>query len=713
MSHLAQLVLGARKKGLVRGATPGQRDMLTVHWAFLLTILLFAFPSIAMAAEGAELERTPSVASFSLSAGEYGSGAKLVNAGNAPGTPPAIDIWYGTEQVFGQNGTPQQWINILGNASDPDGLNSLRYSLNGGARQRLSIGPDGRRLAARGDFNIDIAYAALQPGPNTIVITATDTLDTRSVKAVTVQYVDGTILPLPHSIDWSATNNMQSVAQVVDGLWTLEADSVRSSVFGYDRLIAIGDVAWDDYEVTAPITTHSTHSSYLSGVGFLLRWSGHTDDPISGWQPKTGWRPYGAIGWYTWRSGAPGARLQIWGNNDQVIAEDTSGRKLNLGTSYMFKMRVETDPGHGGIYSLKVWEEGQAEPSEWDLVASQTLSDPQNGSVVLIAHQVDASFGDVTVTPLEATLELDTIGSGLLDPAQGSHVYDFGEEVVLRAQAMPGWTFAGWSGDHASEDNPTTVVMDANKSVTATFTQDDYDVLVSIDGQGVVHNTPGNSYLYGQVATLEPVPETYWHFGGWSGPDANDLNDHGDGTWWLVMNRDKAVTATFAREERVLTVESTIGNGFVEPPVGSHVYYYGQVITLTVAPDPGWRFEGWLGASAGDLVKVQDNTWSLFMDHDKVVRARFRQGEYYVTVTHTGQGSVMHTPGNPYLYGQVATLEPIPAAGWIFDGWRGDDAGGLIDHGDGTWSLTVDSDKELAAAFATYRSLLPLVLHAR
>ncbi|HHQ14683.1 MAG TPA: hypothetical protein ENK16_06615, partial [Chromatiales bacterium] len=55
---------------------------------------------------------------------------------------PVIDIWYGGTQSFGQTGNPQIWVNILGNASDPDGVTDLSYTLNGGAPQPLSMGPN-------------------------------------------------------------------------------------------------------------------------------------------------------------------------------------------------------------------------------------------------------------------------------------------------------------------------------------------------------------------------------------------------------------------------------------------------------------------------------------------------------------------------------------------------------------------------------------------
>ena len=136
-------------------------------------------------------------------------------------------------------------------------------------------------------------------------------------------------------------------------------------------------------------------------------------------------------------------------------------------------MRVETVPEQGGLYSLKVWEADQAEPSQWDLTAQEGLSDPQNGSLMLISHLWDASFGDVTVVPLANvtnTLTVNVVGRGsvVTDPAQST--YRYGDVVTLTATADPGWTFDSWSGDLADTANPATVTITGNASITATFT---------------------------------------------------------------------------------------------------------------------------------------------------------------------------------------------------------------------------------------------------
>ncbi len=85
-------------------------------------------------------------------------------------------------------------------------------------------------------------------------------------------------------------------------------------------------------------------------------------------------------------------------------------------------------------------------------------------------------FGD-TATVLSGSgdqfsLTVNTSGSGTVtrDPSGGA--YDAGTVVTLTATPDAGWTFSGWSGDISGMDNPATITMDANKTVTATFSSD-------------------------------------------------------------------------------------------------------------------------------------------------------------------------------------------------------------------------------------------------
>ena len=81
---------------------------------------------------------------------------------------------------------------------------------------------------------------------------------------------------------------------------------------------------------------------------------------------------------------------------------------------------------------------------------------------------------DYTVTahfaPITHNLSVSIVGNGTVDVyPENSGPYDYGTEIELTADADPGWLFTGWSGDLTGQNNPETIVMDGEKSVTATF----------------------------------------------------------------------------------------------------------------------------------------------------------------------------------------------------------------------------------------------------
>ena len=305
--------------------------------------------------------------------------------------------------MFGSPGLSQRWVNILGNVSAPDGVATLTYSLNAGPTFPLSLGPDTRRLAAPGDFNIEIASTALSSGRNHVTITAVDTRHHATVQTVTFDYFSGKVWPLPFAIDWNGVANLQDVVQVVDGLWTVEPHGIRPVLPGYDRTVAIGDMAWSDYEITVPVTIHGIDAagyrwpSVAPGIGLILRWYGHFD--WGGTQPTIGWNPVGATLWYGWEVN----RFVLKGDHGLKVL-DPSPRKMEPGSQYYFKMRVQTvanDPHQLGWYRAKIWHETEREPSTWNLQGREHWHDLPNGSVLLVAHHVDATFGDVRIIPLE------------------------------------------------------------------------------------------------------------------------------------------------------------------------------------------------------------------------------------------------------------------------------------------------------------------------
>lgn len=182
----------------------------------------------------------------------------------------------------------------------------------------------------------------------------------------------------------------------------METDGIRPVVLDYDRLVVIGDIGWHDYEVTVPITIHGIDPSGYNppsngpAVGLGLRWTGHTVSGDS--QPREGFWPTGAFAWYRWKSDKE--QFQLAGNEYANVDYGSLSNTITFGTTYLYKVRVETLPTGEPLYNFKVWEQGEPEPATWDLTIQEDLNDPQTGSLLLLSHHVDATFGDIQIVPV-------------------------------------------------------------------------------------------------------------------------------------------------------------------------------------------------------------------------------------------------------------------------------------------------------------------------
>jgi hypothetical protein len=152
---------------------------------------------------------------------------------------------------------------------------------------------------------------------------------------------------------------------------------------------------------------------------------------------------------------------------------------------------------------------------------------------------VDTAYIGPEETGQIYSLSVSTVGSGSVDTDK-SPPYYYGDSVQLTAVPIGGWSFSSWSGDLSGSTNPFAVLIDGNKTVTATFTQNTYSLAVSTVGSGSVTLNNSGPYQYGDIVQLTAVPATQWLFQGWTG----DLSGNTNPTT-ILIDGSKTVTATF------------------------------------------------------------------------------------------------------------------------------------------------------------------------
>ena len=242
---------------------------------------------------------------------------------------------------------------------------------------------------------------------------------------------------------------------------------------------------------------------------------------------------------------------------------------------------------------------------------------------------VTASF-----TQNEYALTINAV-NGSVSRTPDQETYHLGDVVTLEATAEVGYTFSNWSGDLSGSTNPVEVTISGNLAIMANFSQNEYALTINTIGSGSVSKEPDQgTYPYGTEVTLTPVADPGWSFLEWSGADAAELTDNGDGTWSLLMNGAKSLTANFELNVVTLTINPTVGGAIDVAPAGP--YHYGDDVTLTATPEVGYTFTGWTDDLAGETT----SPFVLHLDGDKTVGASFTQDEYALTITQATGGTI-------------------------------------------------------------------------
>ena len=314
-----------------------------------------------------------------------------------------VKIWHGPRQRIGH-------FNVLGHVDDYSAISELYYRLNGGEKTALAIGRapngfgDGRRLARSGHFNADIPTSLLHDGDNHIDIVAIDLDGNECASSMVVEKCAGSA-PLPYHIEWDTIHTPQDVGQFVDGCWSVGPAGLRTQHTGYERLFLIGNDAWTDYQITVPITIHAVDPllgpySGDNGLGVIMRFAGHVEDSATE-QPSWAYRPFGAVAWLRWKDGPDMPPQKQFYRADGDERRNFGEFPIIEGKTYALRAAC-VDAGNGfSTYRCAVWEAGEDAPTEWDWqVRIADGGDHSRGGIALVAHHVNASFGDAEIQPL-------------------------------------------------------------------------------------------------------------------------------------------------------------------------------------------------------------------------------------------------------------------------------------------------------------------------
>ena len=184
---------------------------------------------------------------------------------------------------------------------------------------------------------------------------------------------------------------------------------------------------------------------------------------------------------------------------------DTGGSiKFNISnaTAQKYKISLQASKNSGtSTLGLKVYSSGNGSNPEsgdlsitvsgtgWDSFADYSVTTQNKLPVGDLTFELTFTGGSnvknisfAAVTGEVRTLTINKTGKGTVTPSSGA--YSLNEEVVLTAYPDWGYDFTGWQdgeGTVLSTDNPYTITMDADKTVTGVFTQRSTTLIVPSD----------------------------------------------------------------------------------------------------------------------------------------------------------------------------------------------------------------------------------------
>ena len=286
----------------------------------------------------------------------------------------------------------------------------------------------------------------------------------------------------------------------------------------------------------------------------------------------------------------------LWATGEHVPATDviaTAGPDQAIDSGGQATLQGSASGGQGPYTYSWSPTTGLDNPSAAQPLASPSTTTTYALTVTDSLGQTATSSATVTVLPQpQHTLSLTGTGSGSISvngtayPLPWSGQFDDGTSLTLAAIPSTGYTFAGWSGDLSGATTPTTLTMDGDKSVSATFTLDTYALTVTGDNGSVLVNGASQAlpysgtFNYGDSVTLAAAPSAHYHFTGWSGDLSGTASPAS-----LTIDGPKTVTVGYAIDRFTLSLSGTQGAVSVNGATRT-LPYAGTLITARTSPFP-------------------------------------------------------------------------------------------------------------------------------
>ena len=210
----------------------------------------------------------------------------------------------------------------------------------------------------------------------------------------------------------------------------------------------------------------------------------------------------------------------------------------------------------------------------------------------------------------ERTLTIGSTAGGTVSaPGVGAFKYSQGSIVDVSATPQASYNFVSWTGSAVTAGKvanafsaDTTVVVDDDYTLQATFTVAPYSLAISSTAGGTVLLPGEGLFVYspGQLAPISAVAEPGYQFIDWTGTAAaaGRIADPEAAETTVLVDGNYTLQANFAAVKVALTTSSGLGGSVSNPGEGVFEYDPGaSVLVQATADDENHYFTHWSGTA--------------------------------------------------------------------------------------------------------------------
>lgn len=273
----------------------------------------------------------------------------------------------------------------------------------------------------------------------------------------------------------------------------------------------------------------------------------------------------------------------------------------------------------------------------------------------------------------------------------GGGTYNYGETCTLTATAANGYNFLNWteSGSMVSSNASYSFTVNANRSLVANFSLDNFVVSVSADPSNGGSVTGGGAFHYGDNCTVVATANPGYNFVNWT---ENGTQVSSSPNYSFTVTDNRTLVVHFTSQSYVITATADPEEGGTITGMGG--YNYGETCHLTATANAGFEFSNW--TKNGNVVSTNPS-YSFTVTESANYVAHFTVQSYTVNVSANPSEGGSVSGGGTFSHGQTCTVHVTPNSCYRFVSWT--ESSNVVST-QADYSFTVTGNRNLVANFA-------------